>query len=743
MQRKNLALVAAISAVSLASAVQAQAYRLQRSTSLSLASVFASENTLGFGTNPLSVAFDGTNAYVGGFNGTGGFDVSVGVLRVDNVLGEPAFTTLDNTRFNAGAQRGIDSVAAAGGNVFAAYDDGSGGSAFVRSFDSSGNTRWNVDGISLNGYRASALAIDPLGNGGSPALGALGISSGRRVAFNLDDGSLIYGPSGVSGSSGLGEIINPNPAAVNGVTLGFTYRGLAFDSAGNVAVTGQGGTSYANRDTVGGTNFNRVVNLDNITSASTPIAVKQLSSGSAGFVGQGLDFVEGLSESILAINHRVGTPFELSHSSAAAGVGPITALDSRQVQLRRTDGSLPTALLSSTITGAEDGLTDAFTNEVKDIASGRDANGNPIVLVLSFAERRLDVYTLEPEWNVNAAGTWGTNSNWLVGVPDSNVSNARFGSAITSDATVTLDGPRTTKYLKFDNASASYRIEGTDAIQLDAQGAAALPVYIEAIAGEHEIAAPVTLVDNGRFIVQSGARLTISGDVAGSGRGLTKRGAGDLEMKNIRVSALALDEGVTRILAGNTIENSISRIAGLSLNGGTLDLADSGLIFEYTDTSPLADFQQAINLGLVFSSLQTSSSQIVPLEASLLAVTSFAGIAVDDTAVIVRHVLKGDTDLSGTVGFEDLLALAQNYNPEGSGTTWVTGDFDGNGVTDFNDLLVLAQNYNQNLLVAQGNTAGSLSPAFAADFARVVAVIPEPATLGLIAGLSLLAARRR
>jgi hypothetical protein len=743
MQRKNLALAAAIATVSVTSLAQAQAYRLQKATSLNLASVFATENTLGFGTNPLSVAFDGTNAYVGGFNGTGNFDVSVGLLRVDNVMTDPQFSPLDNTRFNAGAQRGIDSVATAGGNVFAAYDDGSGGFAFVRSFDSAGNTRWNADGINLNGYRASALAIDPLANAGSPALAAVGVSSGRRVAFNLDDGSLIYGPSGFPGSAGLGEIINPNPGSVNGVTLGFTYRGLAFDSAGNVAVSAAGGSSYGVRDTQAGTNFNRVVNLDGVGSSTTPIAVKQTSAGSALFVGQGIDFVEGLSESILAMNHRVGSPFELSHNSAVAGIGPFAGLDSRNVQLRRTDGSLPTALLNSIIRGDEDGLTGAFTNEVKDIATGRDANGNPIILVLSFAERRLDVYTLEPEWSVNASGTWGTASNWLVGVPDGVTVNARFGSAITADATVTVDGPRTTKYIKFDNASASYRIEGTDPISLNAQGDAALPVYIEAIAGEHEIAAPITLVDNARFIAQAGAKLTISGDVAGSGRGLTKRGAGELEMKNIRVSALALDEGVTRIIAGNTIENSISRIAGLSLNGGTLDITDSGLIFEYAETSPLADFEQSISLGLIFSSLQTDASRIVPVEASALGVTSFAGITVDDTAVIVRHVLKGDTNLNGEVAFEDLLTVAQNYDANGTGKTWVTGDFDGDGKTDFPDLLALAQNYNQSLLVSHGSDLAEINPAFAIDFARAMSVIPEPATLGLIAGLGLVALRRR
>ena len=53
------------------------------------------------GWNPLAVAFDGTNAYVSGFN-NGAAAASVGVVKVNSVLSlAPTFTDLVNTRVTA------------------------------------------------------------------------------------------------------------------------------------------------------------------------------------------------------------------------------------------------------------------------------------------------------------------------------------------------------------------------------------------------------------------------------------------------------------------------------------------------------------------------------------------------------------------------------------------------------------------------------------------------------------------
>jgi hypothetical protein len=65
-------------------------------------------------------------------------------------------------------------------------------------------------------------------------------------------------------------------------------------------------------------------------------------------------------------------------------------------------------------------------------------------------------------------------------------------------------------------------------------------------------------------------------------------------------------------------------------------------------------------------------------------------------------VLSADATGDGAVDFNDLVALAQNYNTVGN--TYANGDFNFDGTVDFNDLVTLAQRYNTGALA---NLAGS------------------------------------
>ena len=58
-------------------------------------------------------------------------------------------------------------------------------------------------------------------------------------------------------------------------------------------------------------------------------------------------------------------------------------------------------------------------------------------------------------------------------------------------------------------------------------------------------------------------------------------------------------------------------------------------------------------------------------------------------------VLRGDLNGDGSVGFSDLLVLAQNYGS--SSADWAQGDLNSDGVVNFDDLLVLAQRYGRTL----------------------------------------------
>jgi hypothetical protein len=105
-----------------------------------------------------------------------------------------------------------------------------------------------------------------------------------------------------------------------------------------------------------------------------------------------------------------------------------------------------------------------------------------------------------------------------------------------------------------------------------------------------------------------------------------------------------------------------------------------------------------------------------------------------DSAHLVHNLLLtefGDANLDRAVNFADLLTLAQNYQRPGG---WALGNFDGLAGVNFADLLMLAQNYGF-------GTAESLD--FNTDLAMAFSLVPEPATLALLVGASLLALRRR
>jgi hypothetical protein len=180
----------------------------------------------------------------------------------------------------------------------------------------------------------------------------------------------------------------------------------------------------------------------------------------------------------------------------------------------------------------------------------------------------------------------------------------------------------------------------------------------------------------------------------------------------------------------------IDRGSALSFgSNGSLDLGTSKLVVDSGATSLLSTVAGWRDAGTLFSSDASLSTTLVVLDNQLAALTQFGSIAVDDRSVLAALALNGDSDFDGSVGFADLLTLAQNYGGTG---IWTQGDFTGDGAIDFADLLTLAQNYGQSLLAsAPAHDASS----FASDWALARSLVPEPGLLGL-AGLIGVALRR-
>ena len=89
------------------------------------------------------------------------------------------------------------------------------------------------------------------------------------------------------------------------------------------------------------------------------------------------------------------------------------------------------------------------------------------------------------------------------------------------------------------------------------------------------------------------------------------------------------------------------------------------------------------------------------------------------------RAVTGDTNLDGSVRFDDLLTVAQHYQQTNAG--WAQGDFNRDGTVNFSDLLLLAQNYGQTL---------------GASASATLASVPEPSLLASLLLLPLLSRRR-
>jgi hypothetical protein len=209
---------------------------------------------------------------------------------------------------------------------------------------------------------------------------------------------------------------------------------------------------------------------------------------------------------------------------------------------------------------------------------------------------------------------------------------------------------------------------------------------------------------------------------------------------------MVIPEGARRVLRVSSV--NIGTVSGGGFDGG-IDLADNGMIVDYTGTSPLPTIANLIQKGTYNGNAQSASgivsstsiingasghpTTIAYAEASALGLGTFDGQAVDSTCVVVRYTFVGDANLDGIVNGLDFNALANNYGR--SGKTLTQGDFTGDGIVNSSDFAALAMNYGQSTPSATAASVPSALP--------LGAVVPEPVMLGNILIAAGLMRRRR
>jgi len=201
-----------------------------------------------------------------------------------------------------------------------------------------------------------------------------------------------------------------------------------------------------------------------------------------------------------------------------------------------------------------------------------------------------------------------------------------------------------------------------------------------------------------------------------------------------RVAALGSSLVQTFNMQPRTVTvNGVAVTQVMYLEQGNADLIAGAMAWEPGDFDRDGGVDAA-DLSL-FRTRLTLPGVVVPLDDVRYDLNGNNEVTFRDVKVLQSFALfpNGDSNFDYTVNFPDLLALASNYNQ--SARLWTQGDFTGDGTVNFPDLLVLASNYNRTTLPPGADVADAAGAAFAADWARALASVPEPTTAA--AGLAI------
>lgn len=341
-------------------------------------------------------------------------------------------------------------------------------------------------------------------------------------------------------------------------------------------------------------------------------------------------------------------------------------------------------------------------------------------------------FVIPAVWLVDSSGEWNTAANWngvtVLPTPNDRVIINRT----TGVYNITLSsGTHSIRSLQLNEPLA---INGGSLTIAQYANLANLVTVNDGSLTSASIHHTTTLTLNGGTIT--------TGSVTGNGILLAY--GGDLHADSVRFGTVMLDGGNIHLTSSQTsVVTSINHTSS-----GSIDLGSAKLVVNYIGATPLDSIRLLIGQGYAsgawtgegLRSDQLSTSTAIAYVEASRAVSptggSWGGISVDGTAILIAKALKGDTDLSGSVDFDDLLALAQAYD---AGGTWIDGDTNYDGLINFDDLLSVAQNYGATLL-ADGSITADAGANFAADWALAQSIVPEPSLLALI---PLLVVRRR
>jgi autotransporter-associated beta strand protein len=246
-------------------------------------------------------------------------------------------------------------------------------------------------------------------------------------------------------------------------------------------------------------------------------------------------------------------------------------------------------------------------------------------------------------------------------------------------------------------------------------------------------------------VVTQAASVEIAAPITGSGKGITKTGAGLLILSapNTYSGGTTVNAGTLSVKHQNALGGGGLTITGgkadiiaglaeplklpsLSITGGTLDLNDNSLIVQNGNASSLAASYKAGRITPDAPALTT----LAIASNSELGKGTFGGVPVVETDVLAMITYAGDANLSGNVDADDYFQIDSNFNKPPATLRYAKGDFNYDGQIDGDDFQLIDASFS-----GQGDP---FSPGL---IAGGVTSVPEPAAVGLLLVLAAAIAR--
>jgi hypothetical protein len=210
---------------------------------------------------------------------------------------------------------------------------------------------------------------------------------------------------------------------------------------------------------------------------------------------------------------------------------------------------------------------------------------------------------------------------------------------------------------------------------------------------------------------QFGTFLTVDGGAGLDSVMVNSDGAGAAAVQFPASQDLALlhlyNGGQARLNSG---ADKVLITSQITIDGnGKLDLADNGMIVDYTGPSPVDTIRTLLTSGYAAGAwngtgINSSVAAVTANRALGLAESTdvflsfpatFMGQSVDSTAVLVRYTLRADANLDLKVDITDLYKVASNWQQ--AGRRWGQGDFNFDQLTNAKDLGILSLNWQAEL----------------------------------------------